>query len=234
MKIAFNTLWFTLIFFFLLPQAAEAQHKRRRYQQRFKAGLVFGGNLSQIDGDRYNGFDKGNLQFGLSGTAILSENAEIGVEFLYAGRGSKVESDKGSALERKDRLIDLRYMEVPILFRYRHKGEAPSSLIEVGFSFGRIIRSRVTEPETPGDGIAFRDFEPYFNNNEFSLLAGYGYQASRHLNFKMRFGFALTEFYSNPAQKERLSANSIFAAGSNDRIQFMRNYYLALMAQYQF
>ncbi|MCB0595512.1 MAG: PorT family protein [Lewinellaceae bacterium] len=235
MKISYNILWASLVLLFIMPQEAGAQYKkRRRYQQRFKAGMVLGGNLSQVDGDGYSGFDKGNLQFGLSGAAILSEHAEIGVEFLYAGRGSKVESERGSGVEKKDRLIDLRYMEVPILFRFRQKAEAPSSLIEAGFSFGRIIHSRVTEPAVPDDGIAFRNFEPYFNSNEVALLAGYGYQTSRRLNFKLRFGFALTQFYRNPAKKGEQPANSLFAAGSRNSIEFLRNYYLSLMAHYQF
>lgn len=233
MKIIHCILWLTLAALFVMPQQAEAQRKRH-YQQRFKAGLILGGSLSQVDGDRYSGFDKGNLQFGLSGTAILSKHSEIGVEFLYAGRGSKVESEKGGVREKKDRLIDLRYMEVPILFRYRQKKEAPSSLIEIGFSYGRIIRSRVTEPLIPGDGVIYRGLEPYFKSNDVALLAGYGIQASGHLNIKLRFGFSLTEFFTDPPQKGGQSVSSLYTSNSKRKIEFLRNYYLALMGHYQF
>ncbi|MCB0561168.1 MAG: PorT family protein [Lewinellaceae bacterium] len=234
-NIIYCLLWATLIFLYVMPQQAEAQSRRHRYQQRFKAGLILGGNLSQVDGDGYHGFHKSNLQFGISGTAILNEHSEIGVEFIYAGRGCKVASERSSGLAKRDRLIDLRYMEVPILFRYRPSPEAPSSsLIEAGISFGRIISSRVIEPIAPGDGNTFRDFEPYFDSSEVTLLAGGGYQISRRLNFKLRFGFALTQFYRNPAIKEKQPVNSFLAAASSNSIAFMRNYYLALMAHYQF
>ncbi|MCO6476829.1 MAG: PorT family protein [Phaeodactylibacter sp.] len=235
MKILYNILWMAFILLFVLPQPVDAQgYRRRRQQQRFKAGLLLGGNLSQIDGDRYSGFNKANLQFGVSGAAIFSKQVELGVEFLYAGRGSRIESRRNDPLEEKDREINLRYMEVPILFRYRSKPEAPSSFFEAGFSFGRIIRSEVTEPTAPADGFVFRDLEPEFNKNELSLLGSYGYRASRHLFFKFRFGFALTQFYDNPRPKEEAPGGSIFGGATADRIEFLRNYYMALMAHYQF
>ncbi|MCB9049114.1 MAG: PorT family protein [Lewinellaceae bacterium] len=234
MKKLFQALWVALLFLFLMPQPLEAQRHRRRHQQRFKAGLILGGNLSQVDGDRYSGFDKANLQFGVSGAAVLSDHAELAVEFLYAGRGSRTESDKNNALGEKDRRIDLRYMEVPILFRYRKKPEEPSSFFELGFSFGRIIRSQVTEPSLPADGFIFRELETDFNKNELTLLGSYGLQASRHLKFKFRFGFAMTQFYDNPAPKEERPPGSIFLGNAEERISFLRNYYMALMAHYQF
>ncbi len=235
MKIFYNILWMAFILLFVLPQPVDAQgYRRRRYQQRFKAGLLLGGNLSQVDGDRYSGFNKANLQFGVSGAAIFSEHVELGVEFLYAGRGSRIESDNNNPLEDKDREINLRYMEVPILIRYRGKPEGPSSFFEAGFSFGRIIRSEVVEPEIPADGFVFRELEPEFNKNELTLLGSYGYKASRHLHFKFRFGFALTQFYDNPRPKGEPSGGSIFGGASVDRIEFLRNYYMALMAHYQF
>lgn len=235
MKILYNALWMALLFFFVLPQPVEAQRHRRRYQQRFKAGLLLGGNLSQVDGDRYSGFDKANLQFGVSGAAIFSEHVELGIEFLYAGRGSRVESDKNNPLPVKDRLIDLRYMEVPILFRYKtNRAEGISSLFELGFAFGRIIRAEVTEPALPMDGFLFRELEPDFNKNELSLLGSYGIRASRHLLFKFRLGLALTQFYDNQKPREERPGISLPGSAPDARIRFLRNYYMALMVHYQF
>ncbi len=231
--------WYSLLFAllataFLLPREADAQRSRRPIKQRFHAGLLFGANLSQVDGDQYNGFDKGNLQFGVTATAVLTRQAEIGIELLYIGKGSMTETGRTGVIGEKNRNMDLNYMEVPVYFSYKMKEEAPFSFVEAGVSYGRMISSEVTEPSVPGDGLRFQALEESFNRNELSLLFSYGYQVSKPLGFKFRFGIALSEYYHNPTPQEERTLASFFTGGEDKRVDFLRNYYMSLSGFYRF
>ena len=52
--------------------------------QTFKAMVVVGGNLSQIDGDKLGGFNKLGLNTGLRVSADLNDRWSLSTEFLYS------------------------------------------------------------------------------------------------------------------------------------------------------
>ena len=202
-----------------------AQSYRKKTKNRFNAGALIGFNLSQIDGDNYRGYDKINPSFGIVGTAFLSKKAELRVELLYLEKGCRTDT-RWRADDTKDRTVHLAYMEVPFLFRYRLSDESIYTFVESGFSYARMINSKITEPETPQDGYSFRSLEDDFNRNEFNLLIGGGLQFNKHVSFKLRYGFAFSRFYDNKAEAE---GTSIFTPKD---IEFLRNYFLMFALQY--
>ena len=223
-----------LLFVFLLPQDADAQRRRKRTKQRFKAGLILGLTSSQIDGDQYTGFDKWDPQFGLSGIAIINPQLLLAVDFLYLQKGSATETGVYRAIGNKDRLIDLTYMEVPMYLRYKFQDDPASMYLEGGIAFGRMIRSSVTEPRAPVDNFYFSELETQFKRNDLSILFGTGYDITENFGLKFRYLYALTKFYEGDIADEPRTLGSPYAINERREIEFLRNYQLSFLAYYIF
>ncbi|MEQ8704878.1 MAG: outer membrane beta-barrel protein [Phaeodactylibacter sp.] len=218
------------LFLFVLPQDADAQRRGKRIKQRFRASLIAGFNLSQMDGDNYNGFDKFNTQFGIGGTAIINHYSEIGVELLYHSKGARTESDPRRTINRKDRLVDLNYMEIPFFYRYNRMGGAPGIFFEFGGAFARLIEARVNEPDMVLDGLVISGLEDDFNKNELSLLLGLGHHFTEHIGARIRYSFALTRVYNT----DDLSDQAVLQIEQERGLTQLRNYYISLAAFYRF
>lgn len=213
-----------------LPDA-EGQGRRKRIKQRFRASAMLGFNLSQIDGDNYNGFDKFNPQFGLVGTAIINRRSEIGVELLYQGKGSRTETNPRSQVAEKDRKIDFTYVEVPIYYRYNTDESFPCTFLEIGGAFGRLVDAQITEPEVVEDNFTAKGLEPDLNSTEISTMLGVGYQFTEHVGMKFRYSFSLTRAYNADEAEE--GTNNVTSGGGRG-LQQLRNYYISLAGFYRF
>lgn len=218
------------LFLFVLPQHADAQRRGKRIKQRFRASLITGFNLSQIDGDNYNGFDKFNPQFGIGGTAVINRQSEIGIELLYHNKGARTESDPRRLLNTKDRLVDLSYVEVPIYFRHNQRETFPTVYFEGGGAFARLIDAKIDEPAVVQDGLILSGLENDLQENELSLLLGIGYQFTEHIGARFRYSFALTRVY-NTAD---LSEEAALQIEQERGVMQLRNYYISLAAFYRF
>ena len=74
----------------LFSLQASAQKRRFNPKQRFHAGLIVGLNLAQLDGDRFNGYDKRGLMGVLQGIALIIRRVSLITELLYRQIGSRV------------------------------------------------------------------------------------------------------------------------------------------------
>lgn len=96
---------------------------------------------------------------------------------LYADKGSKIESEVPQFITRrpKDRIIGLRFIEVPVLIKFMPNSEASTFYIESGLAYGRKIGSEIKENITSSTLTKFRDIEPDFKLSEISSVFGIGY-----------------------------------------------------------
>lgn len=218
------------LFLFVLPQHADAQRRGKQIKQRFRASLLAGFNLSQMDGDNYNGFDKFNPQFGIGGTAVINRQSEIGIELLYHSKGARTESDPRRVINTKDRSVDLSYVEVPIYFRHNRRETFPTVYFEGGGAFARLIDVKIDEPAVVQDGLILSGLESDLQENELSLLLGIGYQFTEHIGARFRYSFALTRVYSTAD----LSEEAALQIEQERGVMQLRNYYISLAAFYRF
>ncbi|MCI4648200.1 porin family protein [Phaeodactylibacter sp.] len=218
------------LFLFVLPQDADAQRRGKRIKQRFRASLLAGFNLSQMDGDNYNGFDKFNPQFGIGGTAVINRQSEIGIELLYHSKGARTESDPRRVINTKDRSVDLSYVEVPIYFRHNRRETFPTVYFEGGGAFARLIDVKIDEPVVVQDGLILSGLESDLQENELSLLLGIGYQFTEHIGARFRYSFALTRVYSTAD----LSEEAALQIEQERGVMQLRNYYISIAAFYRF
>lgn len=187
-------------------------------QQRFKAGLVFGLNASQIMGDDVGGFHKPGLLGGLRATTMLKDKMDLSFELLYSERGSY---DKyGSPFCYNGNLkIGLQYVEVPVVFSYKdwyiEEDDYYKVQASAGLTFSRLIGAKA-------EGSCHDDVVELFNNNDYGLTAGVEYFASRHFSFGARWSRSFNLLFNKDKHEGQQGRNSL------------RGYFLSFRGAYTF
>ncbi len=217
-----------LLLVFLSSTTLDAQKRRVRKKKtndsRFRVSLLLGAYGAQVDGDNFNGYDKGALSSGLRATILLREHIDFNIELLYQQKGSIFETKVNG---RKDRALNLTYIEVPFLLRYFPLKEKQGLSLEVGVAYSRLIGTKVIE--NPSEVlVAYEDIAVDFISNELSLLLGFAYQFTPHISFGGRFSFGLNPFYDN---SENAPPGTVQPEGT---VTYLRNYLLGVYAAYTF
>lgn len=169
-------------------------------QQRFKAGLVFGLNAAQIEGDLAAGYNKLALHGGVRAITVLRDKMDFVLEMLYSQRGSY------ARLQQGDMKINLQYVEIPLMISYKDWYQEDDDYYKVqaigGFSYGRLI-------EASSIGSIYHDTEvENFNKNDYSITLGADVFLTKHFGFGARWTRSLNLLYNN--QKHNPNVNGLF------------------------
>lgn len=103
--------------------------------QFFKAEVITGANLSQVDGDETYGFKKLGFSGGFGVVAPLSKNWSLSLETLYSQKGSRLKPQYVDSLDGSY-ILKLAYAEVPFMIQYTDKDLASFGL---GVSWNRMV-----------------------------------------------------------------------------------------------
>lgn len=178
-----------IILTFSLPMLSFAQGGT------FKAGLVAGVNLAQLDGDILAGYNKIGFHGGVTVGVQISDLFRINMEILYAQKGStssRVEEERAGGNETT---YSFDYVEVPVLLNYIDGG----FMLNVGLSYSRLVSVR----EMFVAGVDLTELESEFvNTNSVSLLAGIGYFINDHIGFELRYAydpFSVINYLDSPS-----------------------------------
>jgi hypothetical protein len=148
----------------------------------FKAGVIGGVNLAQLDGDILAGYNKLGLHAGVTVGVQVSDLFRTNLEILYVQKGSRSSKDEqgiaGGALTR----YSFDYVEVPLMLNYVDGG----FMLNAGFSYSRLVRVR----EMLVADVDLTTIEADFvNTNSFSLLAGIGYFITENIGIEVRYAY---------------------------------------------
>ena len=159
------------IFIFLIPFVFTTQA-----QKRFRAGLKAGVSTTQVDGDTYGGFDKAGFVGGVTLNGKINEKWKAQFEILFVQKGSKHvgNAEKG---DYSFYLMQLNYLEVPILLQYQQK----KFTFEIGPGIGYLISSKEE------DAAGKLNHQPPFYTTEVSGSLGINYQIYKNLGINWRF-----------------------------------------------
>jgi len=183
----------TIVIFFLLtilslPFEAMAQ------EQRFKAGVILGTNLAQIDGDNSNGYIKLGITGGLRGAAIISDKVDLSIELLFDQRGSR--SQKIFDASFFPFKITNNYVSVPVIFNYQdwldESEEYYKLHFHAGFSYSRLLNSQIDDEDTNSIFLSISDF---FVRDDVAALVGATFYTGPHLAVTGRFSRSLRYLY---------------------------------------
>lgn len=124
-------------------------------QRTFYGGLLFGVNLTQVDGDNYAGYHKAGLNAGGIVYMNLGEHIAPSLEILFSQKGSRGHKEQLSntntyLIQHYD--IKLNYAEVPIMLNYFDRRK---SHFGAGFSYSQLISSQetVVTPKTGSTSV---------------------------------------------------------------------------------
>ncbi|MEO1513561.1 MAG: outer membrane beta-barrel protein [Bacteroidota bacterium] len=190
-------------------------------QRRFKAGPVVGLNASQIDGDRYAGYNKMGLNAGIRVAAQLTDRSELVIELLYSQRGSQSELVRGTDLFPFQ--IKTDYVAVPIMYNLKDwliEEDGGDSYHKVsitgGLTYGRLITSEIDDG-TPSSPL--QDLAGFFNKTDISFNLGASFFINSKIGFDFRWTRSLVLLYDQ--NKSGLNANSMRAKFLSFRAMYM-------------
>ncbi|MDD4602600.1 MAG: porin family protein [Bacteroidales bacterium] len=99
----------TFILLFFLPFLCDAQ--------LFNGGILSGANVSQVDGDTYDGYHKFGFYGGAFVSLQVSRQSSFQMEMEYFQKGSRKNGDSVTN-QGTTYLLRLHYLEIPILYQY--------------------------------------------------------------------------------------------------------------------
>jgi len=148
--------------------------------QRFKAAVVAGLNMAQLDGDELAGYHQPGINAGLRTSAVLSDKWQLGVELLFSQQGAdRVPDDPFRTNYDK---IRFNMVEVPAMIQFSEW----KFQLAAGLSYSRLINYRIQD--LGGNQIA-----PNFNidRNNVGVLLGGTYLPSEKWGLDVRWTRAL-------------------------------------------
>jgi len=126
------------------------------HAQLFKAGIVTGLNLSQIDGDALGGYDKLGLNVGVIADIYVAETWSVSIEILYAQKGASTgifrnSLDNPSSPDFGNPPYRWRwdYIELPLIVHYNDKNKMNFGL---GIAPARLVNALLIEDGQKIDG----------------------------------------------------------------------------------
>lgn len=224
---------FIVLFCFGLVTQIQAQRKPSKYipdSERFSAGVILGFNSSQIDGDYQTGFDKIGITGGLRGIARFTPRLDFNIEMLYSKKGSKILPARAQLTvnPKRDRIIDLTYIDAPIFFKWLLKNETSIWHIELGGIYSRLINSKITEEiKDANREFVYEEAVADFDRDDISVLAGFGHTWQNGFALNLRYAISVNKFYENPDFQETIPGGIVVTD-----IKFLRNYHYSLSISY--
>ncbi len=178
--------------------------------QTFRASVLAGANLSQIDGDDLLGFYQPGVNAGLRVVALLGEKWRVGPEILYSQQGAK--RNRNSANVSEFREIRLNTVELPLMVYYKDW----RLTAEAGASYQRVIDYGVTDFRGEDVTTAYP-----FANDLVAIKFGVTLYITPNVGVNFRWSKHLTDLQlaDDPDLRGRtLSLRAVYTLGSGETL----------------
>jgi len=171
---------YIVAFSFLFPAITLAQY--------FDGGAVFGISASQVDGDRYWGFNKLGLLGGGYIKRMFTYTVEGQLELRYIMKGAYEAENIDNAIYYK---LVLHYVDIPVTVHYIYK---KNFLFEIGLAPEFIVYNREEDEygKTPEDA-------PPFHKLTMSAIGGIAYTFREKITADVRYNYSVVPIRSHPS-----------------------------------
>ena len=175
--------------------------------QTFRASLLAGTNLSQIDGDDLLGFHKIGVNGGIRVVALLGEKWRVGPEILFSQQGAK-RNLNASIYDR----FQFNTLEVPLMVYYRDW----RITAEAGFSYQRLIDYSVL-------GASGEDITATvpINENQLAFNAGVTFFISENWGVNFRWSKHILDIHPDGGEVFRgrtITFRGVYTFGTGETI----------------
>lgn len=176
--------------------------------QVIKGGLILGGNLSQVDGDRAYGFKQ--LGFNVGATAIVpfTDKWSLSIETLFSQEGAhqketNVSDDYALPINGLDDTLTffaditnhyqlrLNYVRIPILVHYNDRRFS----IGAGFQYGRLVsvneNNRISSSDPSFPLPEYYELDAFSNKNDLNVIADIKFRIWKGLYFNARYSYSM-------------------------------------------
>ena len=157
-------------------------------QTHFTGGILIGLNLSQIDGDDLNGFNKAGPMGGIYINFAPGRRWSFQMEMLYSQKGSSARVDSASlAMNRTGyvtsdsswKILRLNYFEIPFMAKYKVTDRFS---ISGGLGLGLLFGAYREDFSTGGNGDV-----SFLKSTEFTYNFGGTYNLTPRLSAHIRW-----------------------------------------------
>lgn len=176
--------------------------------QTFRASVLAGGNLSQIDGDDLLGFHQPGVNVGLRVVALLGDRWRVGPELLYSQLGAK--RNRNSFNISDYRQFRLQTAEIPLMVYYKDW----RLTAEAGVSYQRLIN--YTVDDSRGDDIT--DTTP-LDQDALAIKLGATLYVTPRWGVNFRWSKQLTDLQGGELDRLRtrwLTLRVVYTLGSGE------------------
>jgi hypothetical protein len=172
--------------------------------QRFEGGLLGGFNGTQVEGDRYKGYNKPGILAGAFVQTDLAPAVFAGMELKYSQKGarsrsllkpvstnSEIITDPVNDASLQKYIMRLGYAELPVYLGFR-----TSELISVvgGVSLGYLLHSA----EFDDHGIFPMESRKEFNQIDIQPFVGFQYDIVEYLKLDLRLAYSVLPIRGEP------------------------------------
>ena len=154
------------------------------HAQTFKSGIIAGFNVSQISGDDLGGYDKPGPVVGLFLNKEVNQKWQTELQMIYIQKGSRKYPDIKNG-DNTRYSLNLNYIEVPILLKYKVK----RFLVVGGISNGVLFKQYVANEfgEFPSNTTATQSFHKW----ELSYNIGISYMFDKRFEIDFKINHSL-------------------------------------------
>lgn len=156
----------------------------RSHAQAFRAEIIGGFNLSQVNGDETAGFRKLGFNAGAGVVMPLNKNWSLSFETLYNQKGSRLRKQYNDSLDGSYRLF-LNYAEVPFLIQYTDK---KFMTIGAGASWGRLVHVEEWKNGYRVDSVTLLNGP--FSRDDFQVIADFRFPIYKNLRINARYAYS--------------------------------------------
>ncbi|MBS1739718.1 MAG: PorT family protein [Bacteroidetes bacterium] len=184
----------------ILPLLSKAQNPSNYYiedPRTFYAGIIAGGNFTQVDGDNFAGYHKVGLNVGGIVYTHLGDHLAVSLEILFSQKGAKGNKEQGASTQQGSFLITqyksaLNYAEIPIQLCYFDKRR---SHFGGGFSYSQLISAKETTVTNPNYPYNFEQYP--FKKSDLNIVLGGNLHLVKGLFLNLRFQYSLISIRNN-------------------------------------
>jgi hypothetical protein len=171
----------------------------------FRASVAAGINLSQMEGDGQQGYDKIGESIGVKGAYCFKPNFDMSAELLYNSRGSRPSRNAAPVTFLDKNVIlnaELKYADIVLAANFHFMPDNNlryyRQSLQIGLVYGRLLSSNISTNRGVFHDINLEnELQDNLKKDDFGYMMGYTWFPIERLGICAKHTFSLRNIYAN-------------------------------------